>query len=76
MELRDLENREDVFLLVSTFYSKIKKDDFIGPIFLKIIPAHDWQAHIEKLTENTDFYFPYEVLLSPSIFILVDHCHF
>lgn len=59
MELRDLENREDVFLLVSTFYSKVKKDNFIGPIFLEIIPKDEWAPHIEKLTDfwETNLFF-------------------
>ena len=50
MELRDIQNRADVFLLVNTFYSKVKKDEFIGYIFLEIIPEHEWEQHIEKLT--------------------------
>lgn len=59
MELRDLKNREDVFLLVNTFYSKVKKDDFIGPIFLEIIPEYEWEPHIEKLTDfwETNLFF-------------------
>lgn len=59
MELRDIENREDVFLLVNTFYEKIKKDAFIGPIFLEIIPNDQWESHIEKLTDfwETNLFF-------------------
>jgi hemoglobin len=59
MELRDIESREDVFLLVNTFYSKIKKDDFIGPIFLEIIPVDEWAPHLEKLTDfwETNLFF-------------------
>ncbi len=59
MELRDIENREDVFLLVNTFYSEIRKDDFIGPIFLEIIPENEWAPHLEKLTDfwETNLFF-------------------
>lgn len=59
MELKDIENRKDVFLLVSTFYAKIKKDDFIGPIFLNAIPESDWESHLEKLTDfwETNLFF-------------------
>lgn len=59
MELKDIENREDVFLLVSIFYAKIKKDDFIGPIFLKAIPESEWNSHLEKLTDfwETNLFF-------------------
>ncbi|MFD2567963.1 group III truncated hemoglobin [Pseudotenacibaculum haliotis] len=56
---REITNRDDVFLLVSTFYNKIKKDDFIGPIFLETIPEDEWDPHIDKLTgfwESTLFY--------------------
>ena len=59
MELKDIENREDVFLLVSTFYDKIKKDPFIGPIFLEMIPTETWESHLEKLTDfwETNLFF-------------------
>lgn len=32
---RDIENRDDVFTLVTTFYSEIRKDEVLGPIFNK-----------------------------------------
>lgn len=51
MEKKEIENREDVFLLVSTFYNKIKKDDFIGHFFLEAIPKNEWSHHIDKLTD-------------------------
>ncbi|WP_233897956.1 group III truncated hemoglobin [Tenacibaculum piscium] len=51
VDKKEIENRDDVFLLVNTFYNKIKADDFIGPIFLKTIPADAWDAHLEKLTD-------------------------
>lgn len=51
MELRDIENRADIFLLVTTFYGKIKKDSFIGPVFLEVIPENEWESHLEKLTD-------------------------
>lgn len=59
MSTKEIENRADVFLLVNTFYNKIKKDDFIGPIFLKTIPEEEWNPHIEKLTDfwETNLFF-------------------
>ena len=59
MSVREIKNRDDVFLLVSTFYNKIKKDDFIGPIFLKAIPNNEWDSHLEKLTDfwETNLFF-------------------
>lgn len=50
MEVKEIKNREDIFLLVSTFYNKIKKDDLIGPFFIEIIPQDEWDSHIQKLT--------------------------
>jgi len=38
-----------VSLLVRTFYAKIRKDDFLGPIFNGIIT--DWETHLELLTD-------------------------
>ncbi len=43
----DIKNREDVFLLVSTFYSKVRKDDTLGPFFSTI---EDWDEHLDRLT--------------------------
>ncbi|OBX23153.1 hemoglobin [Gelidibacter algens] len=48
MEKKDIHNRDDVFLLVSEFYKKVKKDDVLGPFFDRVIK--DWDAHIERLT--------------------------
>lgn len=48
MEKKDIENREDVFLLVSEFYKKVRKDPVLGPFFNRVI--QDWEAHIERLT--------------------------
>lgn len=48
MKKQDIQNREDVFLLVSEFYSKVRKDPVLGPFFNRVIK--DWEAHIERLT--------------------------
>lgn len=48
IELSDIKNRDDVFLLVSTFYEKVKIDKELGPIFNKAIK--DWPSHIIHLT--------------------------
>lgn len=59
MELKEIQNRDDVYLLVSTFYNKIKQDNFIGPFFLRAIPASEWDEHLEKLTDfwETNLFF-------------------
>ncbi|MGB5665825.1 MAG: group III truncated hemoglobin [Maribacter sp.] len=45
----DIKNREDVSLLVNTFYVKIRKDNILGPIFNSIIT--DWDSHLTLLTD-------------------------
>jgi hemoglobin len=45
----DIENREDINLLVRTFYSKVRKDKVLGPIFNSIIA--DWESHFIVLTD-------------------------
>ncbi len=47
--VRDIENRNDINILVRTFYGKIRKDDELGPIFNKQID--DWEGHLMKLTD-------------------------
>ena len=51
MGLPDLKTRENIHLLVTTFYSRVRKDDLIGPVFNGIIPEDKWPAHMERLTD-------------------------
>ncbi|WP_298473953.1 group III truncated hemoglobin [uncultured Maribacter sp.] len=46
---KDIENRDDVKLLVETFYEKIRAHQVLGPIFNSIIK--DWDAHLVLLTD-------------------------
>ncbi|MFC4096146.1 group III truncated hemoglobin [Euzebyella saccharophila] len=48
MKKREIKNREDVHLLVTQFYGKIREHATLSPIFNKII--EDWDAHFEVLT--------------------------
>lgn len=45
---RPLQNRDDVQLLVDSFYAKVRADDFIGPIFTDVAQV-DWAEHLPKL---------------------------
>lgn len=45
---QDIQNRKDVFLLVSSFYQKVRKDTVLGPFFNEAIK--DWDAHLDNLT--------------------------
>lgn len=48
MAKQDLKNRADIYVLVSSFYEKVRKDDVLGPFFNKTI--EDWDKHLEHLT--------------------------
>ena len=48
MSKKDIKTREDVYLLVSSFYVKVRKDTVLGPFFNDVIK--DWDAHLENLT--------------------------
>ena len=49
MSKKELENREDVQLLVHAFYTKVRADKVLGPIFNGIIT--DWESHLKLLTD-------------------------
>jgi hemoglobin len=48
MTLQDISNLEDIKLLVDTFYTKVQKDDLIGPIFNEKMVGR-WPEHLEKM---------------------------
>lgn len=48
MVKKDIETRDDLFLLVSSFYDKVRQDAVLGPFFNDLIK--DWDGHITKLT--------------------------
>ena len=54
---KKIESREDVSLLVNTFYSKVRIEPLLGPIFNEIIT--DWETHLELLTDfwETNLFF-------------------
>ncbi|MDI6044935.1 group III truncated hemoglobin [Flavobacterium yafengii] len=47
-QLNDITTFDDIKLLVDTFYSKVQKDEFIGPIFNEKI-GNRWPEHLEKM---------------------------
>ena len=49
--MKAIETREDVTLLVNTFYAKIRKDSLLGPIFNQHIPDERWPEHLSKLAD-------------------------
>ena len=48
MEKKDINTREDVALLVDSFYVKIRNDETLVPIFNNAI--NDWEKHLNHLT--------------------------
>ncbi len=49
--MNDIQNRNDIQLLVNTFYDKIRLDEILGPIFNSTIPNDLWLSHLDKLTD-------------------------
>jgi len=45
---KQLTNLEDIKLLVDTFYTKIRKDELLGPIFESKIQGK-WSEHLQKM---------------------------
>ncbi|WKK80929.2 group III truncated hemoglobin [Marivirga arenosa] len=49
--MSDVESRSDIKSLVTKFYSKVREDELLGPIFNKHIANDEWPIHLEKLTD-------------------------
>ena len=47
--LKEIRDRDDIALLVNTFYAKIRRHPELGPFFNETIT--DWPAHLELLTD-------------------------
>ena len=46
--MKDITTREDIELLVNSFYDKLKKDEIIG-FFFNDIAKTNWQTHLPKM---------------------------
>ena len=57
MECNDIKSRQDVELMVRTFYAKVRRHIVIGPVFNEIIT--DWPEHLSKLSDfwETNLFF-------------------
>ena len=49
--MKPIESRQDIHLLVNIFYSKIRKNELLGPIFNAHIEDDMWPEHIKQLTD-------------------------
>ncbi|MCE7992552.1 MAG: group III truncated hemoglobin [Roseivirga sp.] len=57
MKGKDLQTRDDIALLVNTFYDKVRAHEALGPIFNAAID--DWDSHLIRLTDfwETNLFF-------------------
>lgn len=49
--MNTIESRDDINILVNSFYAKIRKDELLGPIFNAHIAENQWPVHLDKLTD-------------------------
>jgi len=49
--MNTIKSRKDINTLVSRFYTKIRKDELLGPVFDGHISEEQWPDHIIKLTD-------------------------
>ncbi len=47
--MNDISDKEDVKVFVDLFYTKVREDDLIGPVFASKIPADNWAPHLERM---------------------------
>lgn len=47
--MNDIRNKDDIKLIVDNFYTRVKEDKLIGPIFLAKIEDDNWTIHLEKM---------------------------
>lgn len=46
---REIKSRDEVGLLVNSFYAKVRVNPTLGPVFNSIVD--DWDTHLERLTD-------------------------
>jgi len=45
---KDLVNRQDIVVLVNSFYEKVQKDEVISHFFSVVVPV-DWATHLPRM---------------------------
>lgn len=48
--MRDIRDKDDVIIFVKTFYSEVRDDEMIGPIFGGRIEPERWPVHLERMS--------------------------
>ena len=46
--MNDLKNIADIQLLVDAFYTQVRQDELLGPVFSAVI-ENDWQPHLNRM---------------------------
>jgi hemoglobin len=49
--MKQIHDRNEIVILVNSFYLKIRGDDLLGPIFNSRIPEDKWEVHLEMLAD-------------------------
>lgn len=49
--MKTIEDRADVYKLVTTFYANVRTDALLGPIFNHHLTDEQWPPHLNKLTD-------------------------
>lgn len=44
-QLKDIQNRTDIELLVRSFYNKVNQDSLLSPVFNEVAAVH-WESHL------------------------------
>lgn len=50
VELRDVEGRGDLAVIVDDFYDRVRRDEILGPIFDDVAKVH-WETHLPKIVD-------------------------
>ena len=47
--MKDIENLEDIKIFVDGFYTKIREDELLAPIFAMRIENDNWEKHLNRM---------------------------
>jgi hemoglobin len=47
----DIKNKDDIALLINTFYATATKDPLLKPTFDRFIDSHSWDTHVLKIID-------------------------
>ncbi len=47
----DISTEDDIRLLVSQFYFKVRMDELLSPVFNKVIAEDDWNRHLDVMCD-------------------------